>query len=174
VQPENVGSAAFFGWDTSLKLALPFSLSPKPLEKPVLGFFWLYQLSWLITTAQGNFSLQDNVRIPYMPLHTFGASLELPWKTRTKELPGSIVVSARYESTRYAGYERTGNTKALDPHFLLNIVFNQKVNGHFNLFGRVNNVLNTRYVSFADYPMPGISLTIGMSMNFEGVGGNAK
>jgi len=169
-RPENSGVAAFFGWDNNLKLALPFfsGLFGGALKKPVLGLSWLYQLSWLLS---GDLEFADNMRIPYMPLHTFCVSLELPWESAAKKLPGSLVVVGRYESTRYAN---TGNTIALDPHFLLNIILNQKVNDHINIFGRINNVLNTQYVSFADYPMPGISMTLGLNVNFESIGRDTK
>jgi len=165
-RPENSGAAAFFGLDTNLKLALPFSLGI--FKKPALGLSWLYQLSWLLS---GDLEFADNMRIPYMPIHTFSASLEFPWESAAKKLPGSILISGRYESVRYAN---TANTIALDPHFLLNIIYNQKVSDHFNIFGRITNVLNTRYVSFADYPMPGISMTLGINVNFESIGRDTR
>jgi vitamin B12 transporter len=154
-RPENSGTAAFFGWDNKLKWVLPFSAGP--FDKPIIGLSWLFQLSWLLS---GDLSRGDNRRIPYMPVHTLGASLELPWKT------GSLLFSGRFESTRYAD---TGNIVELAPAFILNIIYNQKLNKNLGLFARINNALNTGYVSFADYPMPGISLTLGMNMIFEGL-----
>ena len=161
-RPENYGVGAFAGWDNRLKWTLPFS--PGPLDKPVLGLSWLFQMSWLLS---GDLAFKNNIRIPYMPMHVFGASLELPWVSANKKLPGSLVVSGRFESSRYAN---TGNTVELDPCFLLNITYNQKLNESLGLFGKVNNALNTQYVSYADYPMPGISVTLGVNMNSTGVG----
>jgi vitamin B12 transporter len=161
-RPENYGAGAFAGLDNSLKWTLPFS--PGPLEKPVLGFSWLFQLSWLLS---GDLTLGDNIRIPYMPMHTFVMSLELPWISANKKLPGSLLVSGRFESSRYSN---TANTVELDPCFLLNITYNQRLNENFGLFGKINNVLNTQYVSYADYPMPGISITLGVNMSSTGVG----
>ena len=92
-----------------------------------------------------------------MPMHVIGASLELPWKS------GSLLISGHFESSRFP---ETGNIIRLDPFFLLNIIYNQKLNKSFSFFGKINNVLNTSYVSFADYPMPGISITIGINMIF--------
>jgi vitamin B12 transporter len=105
------------------------------------------------------------ITIPYMPVHTLGASLELPWKTKTNQLPGSLVISGRFESIRYTD---TANITKLDPRFLMNITYNQKVNKNTALFGKINNVFNSSYVSYTDYPMPGISLVLGLNMNFEG------
>jgi vitamin B12 transporter len=154
-RPENISQGAFLGWDNRLKLTLPFS--PGPLERPLLSVFWQFQLSWLLGNGLG---FGDNVRIPYMPPHIFTASLELPWKAGG--LPGSFTVSGRFESSRYAD---TGNDITLDPHFILDLVFNQKVNKNAAIFGTVRNALNARYVSFADYPMPGLTFTTGLRID---------
>ena len=160
-RPDNMGTGFFCGWDNRLSLFLPFSSGS--MERPTLSLSYAFQMSWLLS---GDLTFADSIRIPYMPVHTFGVSLELPWIT-PNELPGSLVISGRFESSRYA---ETGNIIRLDPHFLLNIVFNQRLNNTVNLFGRIDNLLNTHYVSFADYPMPGVSLTIGMNMVFENWG----
>jgi vitamin B12 transporter len=157
-RPENYGAAAFFGWDNRVNFILPVYL--RPLEKPVLSLSWLFQLSWLLS---GDLFFEDNKRIPYMPIHTLGVSLELPWKTKAKKLPGSLIVSGRFESLRYADTE---NIIKLNPCFLLNVTYNQTMNNNFSFFGKINNALNASYVSFADYPMPGISLSLGMNMIF--------
>ena len=158
-RPENSGTAAFIGWDNKFELALPFS--PGFLEKPVLALSWVFQVSWLLS---GDLSFNDSRRIPYMPVHTIGMSLELPWKTGNKKLPGSVLISGHFESSRFA---ETQNIIELDPCFLLNIIYNQKLNKHTGIFGKINNALNSSYVSFADYPMPGVSVTLGMNMIFE-------
>ena len=152
-RPENSGEAAFFGFDNKIKYTLPFSIGF--LEKPVLGLNWIFQLSWLLNE---NLTFADSRRIPYMPMHTIGASLELPWKT------GSFLVSGHFESSRYT---ETGNITKLDPCFLLNLTYNQKLNKNLSIFGKINNVLNSNYVSFADYPMPGINITMGINMNLS-------
>ncbi|MDR1803799.1 MAG: TonB-dependent receptor plug domain-containing protein, partial [Treponema sp.] len=161
-RPENYGVGAFVGWDNRLKWTLPFS--PGLLENPVLNLSWLFQLSWLLS---GDLAFGDNIRIPYMPMHTLGASLELPWISVNKKLPGSMVLSCHFESSRYAN---TGNTVELDPCFLLNITYNQRLNENLGLFGKINNALSTQYASYADYPMPGISITLGVNLIFGGTG----
>ena len=154
-RPENYGVGAFIGWDNSLDYTLPFS--PGSFGKPVLNFSWVFQLSWLLS---GDLDFSDNIRIPYMPMHTLGLSLELPWVTTNKKLPGAMNISGRFESLRYAN---TGNTMGLDPCLILNLTYNQMLNKNLGLFGKINNALNTRYFSYADYPMPGISVTFGMN-----------
>jgi len=145
--------------DNKFEFTIPFNNNR--VEKLVINFSWLLQLSWLLS---GELTFEDNKRIPYMPVHTFGLSLELPWKTAVKKLSGSLILSGRFETVRYAD---TSNITELKPYFILNITYNQKVTENIAIFGKINNALNTHYVSFADYPMPGISLTLGMRMNLE-------
>jgi vitamin B12 transporter len=157
-RPENYGSAILFGWDNKIDYTIPVSTGS--FEKPVLSLSWLFQMSWLLS---GKLTFNDDKRIPYMPIHIFGVSLELPWKTTKSKLPGSLVISGRYEGLRYTN---TANSSELDPYFLLNITYNQKVNKNIGFFAKINNVLNTRYFSYDAYPMPGISLVLGMNMIF--------
>jgi vitamin B12 transporter len=152
-RPENLSRGAFLGWDNRLKVTLPFA--PFFLEKPVLSLSWQFQLSWLLSETAG---FSGGARIPYMPMHILGFSLELPWKT------GSLAVSGRYESLRFAD---TGNLIKLAPYFLLNITANQEVSKNIAVFGSLRNALNTQYVSFAEYPMPGLTVTLGLRMNIE-------
>ncbi|MDR2740088.1 MAG: TonB-dependent receptor, partial [Treponema sp.] len=157
-RPENISRGAFLGWDNRLNVTLPFS--PGPLEKPVISLFWQFQISWLLNGTTG---FADDMRIPYMPMHILVLALELPWKTG-KGLPGDFVVSGRLESSRFADIF---NLTELDPCFILNLAYNQWVHKNFVVFGTINNALNTQYVSFNEYPMPGISLTLGMRVHLE-------
>jgi vitamin B12 transporter len=158
-RPENYGSAVLFGWDNKVDFTVAASIGP--FGKPVLSLSYLFQISWLLS---GNLTFNDDKRIPYMPMHTLGISLELPWKTIKSELPGSLAISGRYESVRYTN---TANSAELKPYFLMNIVYNQRVSKNIGVFGKINNVLNTRYFSYDAYPMPGISLILGINMVFE-------
>ncbi|MDR0387603.1 MAG: TonB-dependent receptor [Treponema sp.] len=151
-RPENISRAVFLGWENRLNITLPFA-PPFP-NKPVISLSWQFQLSRL---------LDGNARIPYMPMHILGFSMELPWKIAGVP-QGSLIVSGRFESSRFAD---TGNLIKLDPYFLLNVTVNQEIGKNITLFGSVRNVLNTRYVSVAEYPMPGITLTLGLRMTVE-------
>ena len=161
-RPENSGTAAFIGWDNRANVVFPVSLGI--IENPVFSFSWLFQLSWLLSD---DLTFADSMRMPYMPMHTISASVEIPWLTARNKLPGSFVISGHFENTRYVN---TRNTVALDSVFLLNFIYNQRVTDNIGIFGRINNALNVNYVSFADYPMPGINMTIGMNMLFNSPG----
>ena len=155
-RPKNAGIATYIGLDTRLKFDIP--LSGFFIKKIGLSFSYQYQLNWLLS---GDFDYSSGMRIPYMPMHTVGASADFPWET------GSLLISGHYESLRYAD---TTNLLELDPYFLLNLTVNQKIGNNITAFMILRNMLNTLYTSFAEYPMPGITLTLGMRLNFEGIG----
>jgi vitamin B12 transporter len=97
-------------------------------------------------------------------MHTFGASLDLSWGAKDSPKAGSILLSGHYESLRFAN---TANITELDPYFLLNVNVNQQIGKNLTAFAVARNLLNTSYESFDDYPMPGITITLGMRFNFE-------
>jgi vitamin B12 transporter len=161
-RPENISDGVFLGLDSRLKLSFPdFPLLPAFLEKPMFSFFWQLQPSWLLSN---NTTFSDKIRIPYMPMHVLGLSLEFPWKAGARKLPGSLTVSGRFESARYAD---TANLVELDPCFLLNITVNQELNRRLGAFIVARNILNTSYESFAGYPMPGLTLTAGVKLRYR-------
>jgi len=104
------------------------------------------------------YGFADNKRIPYSPEHTIGGSLEIPWGS------GSVIISGHYESLRY---DDRANITQLKPHFLLNANVNQKIGKKITAFGILRNILNESYQSFNDYPMPWITLTIGLRVGLE-------
>jgi len=152
-RPENVGEAVFFGLNSRLVFSIPVSIGP--VKKIVPSFSYQYLLSYLLGFG---YDFSSDKRIPYSPAHTIGASLEISWKN------GSVLFNGQYESSRY---EDRANLSRLKPQFLLNASVNQKIGNYFTVFGALRNILNESYQSFADYPMPGISLTVGLRANPE-------
>ncbi|MDR0760059.1 MAG: TonB-dependent receptor [Treponema sp.] len=151
--PQNTGEACFFGLDAQLQVDIPVSLGPVTQISP--GVSYRYLQSYLLS---GNLEFASDKRIPYMPQHTLGFSVNVPWNT------GSLLISGHYESPRFAD---TGNLIKLDPFFTLNVTVNQSLGKNITAFGAIRNILNAHYVSFAEYPMPGITLTLGLRVNFE-------
>jgi vitamin B12 transporter len=150
--PENIGTAFFTGFE--IRPSLTLKINRGGIEKLALGASYQYQLSWLLS---GNLSFADGYRIPYMPTHIIGGSADLMWEG------GSLLVSAHYESTRYAD---TLNEMALDPHCIVHVTFNQNLGEYFTVFASLRNILNAHYESFAGYYMPGVSLTAGVRVKF--------
>jgi len=151
-RPENVGEAVFFGLENRLNFDIPVSLGP--VIKISTSVSYQYLLSYLLSFG---YDFASDKRLPYNPMHTIGASLDISWET------GSFLISGQYESMRY---QDRANLVELKPHFLLNATINQKIGKNFTLFGVARNVLNTSYQSFYDYPMPGITLTLGLRMQY--------
>jgi outer membrane cobalamin receptor len=152
-RPENVGKAIFFGLDNKMGFEIPVSWGPIKKINPSISYQCL--LSYLLSFG---YNFNDDKRIPYSPVHTIGGSLEIQWKT------GSVLISGHFESLRY---DDRANLSELKPYFLLNATVNQKIGKNLTVFGVLRNILNESYQSFNDYPMPGITLTIGLRANLE-------
>jgi vitamin B12 transporter len=151
--PENVGTACFTGVDFRPVFTLP--LEKRKFTSLKIGANYQFQFSWLLS---GDLDFENSFRIPYMPTHIIGGSVDLGWKT------GSLMVSAHYETTRYAD---TINQMALDPHCIVHATFNQEAGKYLVFFASLRNILNTQYESFASYYMPGISLVCGVRAKFN-------
>jgi len=152
-RPENVGEAVFFGLDSKFSMEIPVALGP--VKKIIPSLSYQYLLSYLLSYE---YTFASDKRIPYMPVHTIGASLDIPWGT------GSLLISMHYESLRYTNVL---NITVLKPHTMLNVIYNQKVGEYISIFAALRNILNESYESFDRYPMPGITLTLGMRANVE-------
>ena len=152
-QPENVGEAVLFGLDSKISFEKPVSIGP--INKIAPSVSYQYLLSYLLSYG---YTYESNKRIPYNPEHTINAMINFYW------LKGSFFISGRYESLRF---HDTVNITELKPVFLLNAGMNQKIGNNLTMFGTLRNILNSSYESFYDYPMPGISLTLGVRAGLE-------
>ena len=152
-RPENVGEAIFFGLDNHFRFAIPVSIGPVKKITPSLSYKYLR--SYLLSFG---YTFESDKRIPYSPEHTIGGAVDISWGN------GSFSISGHYESVRY---NDRANITMLEPYFLLNAAVNQNIGKSFTVFGVLRNILNTSYESFYDYPMPGITLTLGLRTNAE-------
>ena len=156
-RPENVGEALFFGLDNSIFLNIPVSIGPIKQISPSITYKYLR--SYLLSFG---YTFDSDKRIPYNPEHTIGVDLDVSWIARSLG-SGSLIISAHYESLRYEDRE---NLTEMPPHFLLNATVNQELSSTIMIFCSLRNILNTSYESFYAYPMPGITLTLGMRVKF--------
>jgi vitamin B12 transporter len=150
-RPQNVGEAAFFGLDSRLAFDIP--LTSGPVERLGVSLSYQYLTSYLLCYG---YTWKDEKRIPYQPSHTVGLSLEVPWTE------GSARLSGHYEGVRYGD---TNNLRPLEPYFLLGIEVNQGLGQHLAAFLSVQNLLNRDYETYADYPMPGLTVTVGVKVH---------
>ena len=147
-----MGEAIFFGLDSKLRFEIPVAIGP--VKKIIPSLSYQYMLSYLLSYG---YTYASEKRIPYMPAHTAGASLDIPWSS------GSLLFAVHYESLRYAN---TSNLTELEPRFLFNAALNQKFGKYLAAYGVVRNILNKSYQSFEGYPMPGITVTLGIRVQF--------
>jgi vitamin B12 transporter len=158
-KPQNVGGAFFYGADTTARLELPFAKGP--FDKIAFSLSYQYMMSYLL--AYG-YTFGSDKRIPYMPVHSAGAAAELSWET------GSFTLSGRYTGERFA---EVGNISLLDPSVLLTAGLDQRIGKHVAAFAVFRSALNRSfsYQTFYDYPMPGITLTLGLKTSFDWIPG---
>jgi outer membrane receptor protein involved in Fe transport len=172
-RPENVGKAVFFGLDLKPRVEFPLGgaagrTAKGPFEKISLGLSYQYLLSYLLSYG---YDYSSNKRIPYMPLHSAGFSIELPWKIPSSgrdaspagALRGGLTLSGHFQGPRYAD---TSNLSRLKPYFLLNLSLNQAIGKKLSAFVVFRNLLNKTYESFNDYYMPGLTVTAGLRAAF--------
>jgi outer membrane cobalamin receptor len=151
-QPENVGDAVFLGLENKVSYEIPVN---GRLERISISVSYQYLRSYLLSFG---YDFSSDKRIPYNPEHTIGGSLDIFWKT------GSLLISGHYEGIRFHDRE---NLTVLKPYFLLNATVNKTITKNIHTFGSLKNILNQSYESFYGYPMPGISLTLGMRFNLK-------
>jgi len=109
--------------------------------------------------------------LPYAPY--WSASAGMNWRFLE---PFKLSLDGQYVGGQYVANNRTanyggGSIASIDSFFLLNgkiarefVLKSLPVSGEIYLAGE--NLTNTGYAYRKDYPMPGISGTIGMSLNF--------
>ena len=75
----------------------------------------------------------------------------------------SFLVEGNYTGKRYIS---NLNISYLEPYFLLNALVELKSLKHFKPYLRIDNMLNAKYESIENYPMPGAALTLGLQMEW--------
>jgi vitamin B12 transporter len=161
-KPENIGDAVFFGLDNSVRAEIPLPFRHFPLIG--ISINYQYLLSYLLSYG---FDFESEKRIPYMPVHQAGFSITVPWNPEKSESSGQITLSGHYEGMRFTD---TANMKTLDAHFLLNLVISQNAGKYLSFYGTFRNILDNSYYSMEDYPMPGLTVTLGLKMSIKGIG----
>jgi hypothetical protein len=151
--PENMGTACFAGAD--FRPVFRFPLEKWKFISLKIGADYQFQFGWLLSE---DLDFAKSFRIPYMPTHIIGGSIDLAWET------GSILFSAHYETTRYAD---TTNQIALVPNCVAHATLNQDMGKYLVFFTSLRNIFNAHYESFASYYMPGISLVCGIRAKFN-------
>ena len=144
-QPENLSSAFYLGVDFSAKKTLFDFLTLK------LNVEYLY--NQLLDSSN---ELTYKKRIMWTPDFTAAFSAIFTFTAFNWNIEASYV-GKRYTSNLNLYY--------MDPYVLLNSSLEVKKIKWCTPYLRADNILNTDYEAAEDYPMPGISLTIGAKLN---------
>lgn len=145
--PINIGQALYIGSDH--KITSDFS---KYVE-----IFGLYSFVWTVILSEG-YTIDDNKRVPNIPMHTFTIGITANWKS------GNITLSGHFESERFL---TVTNLQSLQGFFTLDLSFNQTFCKYFTVYATLNNAFNYMYQVMDGYPMPGGALLIGLKINYE-------
>jgi len=144
---ENIGKAFYFGIDNEIKS--DFS------KYVTLTASYSFLLTYALTD---DYKFEDDKRMPYTPMHTFGFGIMINWGS------GNLNFIGHYESEKFTS---TANTTKLDQHFTLDINFSQKIK-FLTIFASVKNAFNSQYFLASGYPMGGGSFTLGVKIDYEG------
>jgi len=145
-RPSNFGDALYPGLEAELLV----SRSP-----------WRFVVSYSFIRSyvlSGDLEYRDDKRVPNVPVHSLDAAASYG----SKSIAGSIKVS--YKGPRYL---TTDNKAYLPSLFLLGADLKWRIGEDITVFWEGNNLLNERYESVQDYPMPGFSMTVGLQYLLE-------
>lgn len=141
-RPENIDAAAYAGGDSAIEASIgPISASVS----------YSYTLAKDLT---GGVAFAEAERLAYTPLHEVGASLGV------KSGPASLSVDASFRAGRLDGYG-----EALDDVLLLGMKAAYGLKGGVSIGLELANLLNVEYVEYSDYPMPGFSATVSVTLS---------
>lgn len=140
-RPSNFGDAFYPG------LELEYSSRSKPWNLYAsYGFLYSYVLS-------GNLGFLDDKRVPGVPVHNLSAT----GTYESKSLHASITGS--YQGMRYL---TTANLQYQPAVFLLGFRLEWLLDIRSSLYLKGENLLNERYESVKGFPMPGLSMEMGL------------
>lgn len=98
------------------------------------------------------YTLDDNRRLPYIPVHDIGAGI-------TYEANQHLVsLKAKVQSSRLYGTD-----KYLEPYLLLNLNYQYTFDAHWQASAALDNLLNTSYQLQPGYPMPLLTFRLGLT-----------
>lgn len=148
--PQNIASAFYFGVDFRFQKS-----------------FWEERL---LINGSGEYlytKLLDKSQITYGKKIMFTPDFVASLSAALKLNDFNFVIDGSYVGKRYIS---NLNIYYLEPYFLLNASAQMKIEcDKFNLtpYLRLDNILNWDYESVPDYPMPGISGTLGIKIQFN-------
>lgn len=147
--PQNLGRSLIPGFELHAEWNLTAAVSFKA------DYTFMYSL--LLADASGAHTFADDLRVPYVPVHSFSSGLR--WNLGGTELGADM---------EYVGkqYSDTANTEAsaLKSHVVFNASFRQELTKNLTLSVAGKNIFNQLYSAQAGYVMPPFSLWTGVEL----------
>ena len=145
-RPSNYGEALYPGFEGNLNLYF------LKYYNFTVNYTYLYTF-----VLSGSYTLKDNKRLPYIPVHKLNAGFNGNWG---KNLIG---FDFNYMSLRYT---KTSNVGYMPSHFVLNAHYKHKFNNNMTLNIDIHNLFNEQYQMEDGYPMPGTYIETGIKYKF--------
>jgi outer membrane receptor protein involved in Fe transport len=143
-RPSNYGDALYPGIEVAAEGKLLRNLTGK-VEYTYLRTYVL----------SGDFTFEDNKRLPMIPIHNIGASLVFDNKRNY------LSAGLHFESLRY---ERTSNDTFLPSHTVVDVLYRRRYGEALSLYIAVDNLFNESYEIVQGYPMPGTFIRSGVEI----------
>ena len=145
-RPSNYGEALYPGLEGNLNI--------KFLKYYNFNLDYTYLYTFVLS---GSYTLKDNKRLPYIPVHKLNAGFNSDWG---KNLIG---FDLNYISLRYT---KTANVGYMPSHFILNAHYKHKFRNNMSLNIDIHNLFNEQYQMEDGYPMPGTYIETGIKYKF--------
>lgn len=158
-RPYNIGKSFYIGTEAEGSMEviknLIFSLSYTLTYSFVLEGI---QLLPDFSTIKVKYSISDDKRVPFVPLHSLNGSVSYsPGKN-------SFTLGTRAESKRFTD---VANTKSTKPYVVLNANYSRAFSDDLSITVAVDNLLNSNYEIMDGYIMPPLFIRAGLEASFK-------
>lgn len=144
-QPVNIARQFLPGAELDLSLPLPAGLRLR-------GAYALVY-SYLLEGSSGTYTVADDRRVPYTPVHSASAAIEFA----ARRLRASV--GAEYGS---GAFTDEANSSRVEPHLVLDARVRYSLSEALAVSLSVDNLLNSVYEVLPDYVAPPLSLRLGV------------
>ncbi|MBN2531801.1 MAG: TonB-dependent receptor [Spirochaetales bacterium] len=147
-RPENYEKGLYPGVEAQCEIKFLDNL------KAGVNYTFLYSFA-----LSGDLDIGDDVRIPYVPVHSLDASL-----LYTLLKKNTFAIKAHYEGRKYINQD---NSKYLPSLFLLDVSYTLELTKYFSFYIAFDNLFNIMAFGMDNYPLPGFSLRTGFEVLFQ-------
>ncbi|MBN2534356.1 MAG: TonB-dependent receptor [Spirochaetales bacterium] len=148
-RPFNLGETLYPGCELTAHFTL--------MDKFVFSVDYTFIYSFVLKGREIDYTLEDDMRVPYVPLHTLNLGIEY------KDKRNLISVNTRIESERW---HDEGNTVRIDPYWIMNANIKRIITDNVTLLLGVDNISTEISQTINEYPMPPMSFKTGIEIQF--------